>query len=148
MFKNITSIFFVDSSLYIVASIHLCNIRGLVTRIIWCNQILCSIILNMASLDMILYMTLICICFRYLLCCLGHLSYPILNTVMYFGHHFPMTSHIRGHLLSCKMTLLRPSADIHYVDTQKDKLKWSRQNTIDVHDHWCMISRPSWYILF
>ena len=42
--------------------------------------------------------------------------------IMYFGHRFPLTSHIRGHLLSAKMALLRPSADIPYVGTQKDNL--------------------------
>ena len=42
--------------------------------------------------------------------------------IMYFGHHFPRTSHIRGHLLSTQMALLRPSADILYVGTQKDIL--------------------------
>ena len=42
--------------------------------------------------------------------------------IMYFGHCFPPTSHIRGHLLSTQMALLRPSADILYVGTQKDIL--------------------------
>ena len=42
--------------------------------------------------------------------------------IMYFGHRFPLTSHIRVHLLSTKMALLRPSVDIPYVGTQKDKL--------------------------
>ena len=50
------------------------------------------------------------------------LIYPRLNTVMYFGHRFPLISHIRGHLLSCKMALLHPSIDIQYVETQKEKL--------------------------
>ena len=42
--------------------------------------------------------------------------------MMYFDHHFPLTSHIRGHLLSIQMPLLHPSADIIYVGTQKEKL--------------------------
>ena len=42
--------------------------------------------------------------------------------IIYFGHHFPLTSHIRGHLLSTQMALLHPSADILYVGTQKDIL--------------------------
>ena len=48
--------------------------------------------------------------------------------IMYFGHHFPLTSHIRGHLLLSKMTLLHPSADIPLVGTQKNKLglKWPK----------------------
>ena len=48
--------------------------------------------------------------------------------IMYFCHHFPLNSHIRGHLLSSQMALLRPSADILHVGTQKDKLglKWSK----------------------
>ena len=43
-----------------------------------------------------------------------------INFVMYFSHRFPLTSHIRGHLLSAKMELLHLSADIHHVGTQKD----------------------------
>ena len=31
--------------------------------------------------------------------------------VMYFGHRFPLTSHIRGHLLYYEMSLLHPSND-------------------------------------
>ena len=42
--------------------------------------------------------------------------------IMYFGHFFPMKSHIRGHLLSTQMALLHPSVDIPYVGTQKDIL--------------------------
>ena len=42
-----------------------------------------------------------------------------IKIVMYFGHLFPLTSHIRGHLLSSKMALLHLSADIHHVGTQK-----------------------------
>ena len=40
--------------------------------------------------------------------------------IMYFGHHFPITSHIRGHLLSTQMALFHPSADTSLVGTQKD----------------------------
>ena len=42
--------------------------------------------------------------------------------IMYFGHRFSLTSHIRGHLLSTQMALPRPSANIPYVGTQKDIL--------------------------
>ena len=42
--------------------------------------------------------------------------------IMSFGHHFPLNSHIRGHLLSTQMALLCPNADIAYVGTQKDIL--------------------------
>ena len=42
--------------------------------------------------------------------------------IMYFDHRFPLTSHIRGHMLLAKMALLRPSADIPHVGTQKDNL--------------------------
>ena len=66
--------------------------------------------------------------------------------IMYFVHSFPPTSHIRGHLLSAKTTLLHPSADIHHVGTQKDNLDWNGQNTIDVHDLWCIILKPTLYI--
>ena len=66
--------------------------------------------------------------------------------IMYFDHCFPLTSHIRGHLLSSKMALLHLSADIHHVGTQKDNLDLSGQNTIDVHDLWCIIFRPALYI--
>ena len=44
------------------------------------------------------------------------------NIVMYFSHRFPLTSHIRGHLLLAKMALLHSSTDIPYVGTQKDNL--------------------------
>ena len=54
--------------------------------------------------------------------------------IIYFFHRFPLTSHIRGHLLSAKMELLHPSADIPHVGTQKDNLDSSGQNTIDGHD--------------
>ena len=40
--------------------------------------------------------------------------------IMYFGHRFPLTSHIRGHLLSTQMALLHLSVNISYVGTQKD----------------------------
>ena len=40
--------------------------------------------------------------------------------VMYFSHGLPLTSHIKGHMLSTKMALLRPSTNIQYVETQKD----------------------------
>ena len=100
----------------------------------------------MESSNIILYMNLICICFRYLLCYLGHFSSPSLNTVMYFSHRFPLTSHIRGNLLSCKMALLRPSTDIQYVGIHNYKLDWSSQNTIDGHDYWYIISWPAKYI--
>ena len=63
---------------------------------------------------MILYMTLLSICFRYYLCSIGFLISPKIKIIMYFGHRFPLTSHIRGHLLSTQMALLRPSADIPY----------------------------------
>ena len=53
-----------------------------------------------------------------------HWTYEFSNIIiiMYFGHRFPLTSHIRGHLLSSKMALLCLSDDIPHVGTQKDKL--------------------------
>ena len=77
-------------------------------------------------------MTLLCICFRYSLCSIGFLSSPKINIMMYFSHHFPLTSHIRGHLLSTWMAPLCLSADIPHISTQKDiyGLRVS-QNTID-----------------
>ena len=77
---------------------------------------------------MTLYMTLLCICFRYYLCSIGLLSSPKIKIIIYFGHRFPLTSHIRGHLLSAKMALLHLTADIPHVVTQKDKfgLKWPK----------------------
>ena len=42
--------------------------------------------------------------------------------IMYFDHRFPLTSHIRGHMLSTQMALLLLSANIPYVGTQKDIL--------------------------
>ena len=37
-----------------------------------------------------------------------------------FRPSLPLTSHIRGHLLSTQMALLRPSADTAFVGTQKE----------------------------
>ena len=71
-----------------------------------------------------------------------------INIVIYFFHHFPLTSHIRGHLLSAKMTLFHLSIDIQYIGIQKDKQDWSSQNTIDVNDWWYIISWPAQYIYF
>ena len=34
-----------------------------------------------------------------------------ITIIMYFGHHFPLKSHIRGNLLSTQMVLLRLSDD-------------------------------------
>ena len=45
-----------------------------------------------------------------------------IKIIMYFDHRFPLTSHIRGHLLSTQMKLLRPSADFTYVGMQKDTI--------------------------
>ena len=50
--------------------------------------------------------------------------------IIYFGHCSPLTSHIRGHLLSTQMTLLHPSADIPYVGTQKDILGLNFSKTL------------------
>ena len=50
---------------------------------------------------------------------------------MYFGHHFPLTSHIRGHLLYYEMALLHPSTNTECVGTQKDTMDGSCQKTID-----------------
>ena len=44
--------------------------------------------------------------------------------IIYFGHRFPQTSHIRGHLLSTQMALLHPSADTSYVGTQRTLMDW------------------------
>ena len=52
---------------------------------------------------------------------------------MYFGYRFPLTSHIRGNLLSCEMTLLRLSTDTQCVCKKKGKMDGSGQNLIDVH---------------
>ena len=69
---------------------------------------------------MTLYMTLLCICFRYYLCSIGFFIAPKIMIIIHFEHRFPLTSHIRGHLLSTQIALLRPSADISYVGAQKD----------------------------
>ena len=51
-----------------------------------------------------------------------------IKIIMYFSHCFPLTSHIRGHLLSAQMALLCSSTKILHVGTQKDKLglKWKK----------------------
>ena len=51
---------------------------------------------------------------------------------MYFSHRFALTSHIRGHLLSCEM-VLRLSINTQCIGTQNDKMDGSGQNPIDVH---------------
>ena len=45
-----------------------------------------------------------------------------IKIIMYFSHHFPLTSHIRGHMLSTQMAILHPSANIRFVGIQKDIL--------------------------
>ena len=40
--------------------------------------------------------------------------------IMYFGHRFPLTSHIRGNLLSTQMEFIHLSVDTAFVGTQKD----------------------------
>ena len=67
---------------------------------------------------------------------------------MYFGHRFPLTLHIRGHLLSCKLELRYLSTGTQCVGTQNDKMDRSDQNTIDGHDLWCIILLPSWPIFY
>ena len=52
---------------------------------------------------------------------------------MYFNHWLPLTSHIRGNLLSYEMALLHLSSDTQCVGTKKDKMDGSGQNPIDVH---------------
>ena len=50
--------------------------------------------------------------------------------IMYFGHRFPLTLHMREHLLSTQMALLCPSADILYVGKQKDILGLNFSKTL------------------
>ena len=45
---------------------------------------------------MTLYMTVLCICFKYYLCSIGFPSSLKIKIIIYFGHCFPLTSHIRG----------------------------------------------------
>ena len=65
-------------------------------------------------------MTFLCICFRYSLYSIRFLSSPKIKIIMYFDHLFPLTSHIRGNLLSTWMAPLHLSANISHVGTQKD----------------------------
>ena len=59
--------------------------------------------------DDIVKWSLICL-FQVLSCSLDSGSFVILfSSVMYFVHPFPLTPHIRGHLLSLKLTLLHSS---------------------------------------
>ena len=68
---------------------------------------------------------------------------------MYFGHRFPLTSHIRGHLLSTQMALLRLSADIPYVGTQKDILGLKLAKTLWMAMTWDAFTlEPSFHIIF
>ena len=66
------------------------------------------------------------------------------NNVWVTYHWFVIQA--RRHILSAKMALLRPSTDIPHVDTQKDNLDWSVQNTIDGHEILCLFLKPSLYI--
>ena len=85
------------------------------------------------------HMTLLCICFRYYLCSIRLLSSPKIMIIMYFSHHFPLTSHIRGHLLSTQMALLRPSADNSLCWHTKCHFRIEVfQNTIDGHGMRCI----------
>ena len=95
---------------------------------------------------MVLYMTFDMYLFKVLPLLPWTYEFSKIMIIMYFGHRFPLTSHIRGHLLSTKMALLRPSTDIPHVGTQKENLDWSVQNTIDVHDLWSIIFKPALYI--
>ena len=90
-------------------------------------------------------MTLICL-FQVLLYDLDIESLHGKIFVMYFGHFFPLTSHIRGHLLYYETTLLHPSTDTKYVSAQKENVDWSGLNTIDGHDLWWIFLRLDLYI--
>src|SRR5713226_6541939 len=93
---------------------------------------------------MTLYMTLLCICFRYYLCSIGLMSSPKIMIIMYFGHRFPLTSHIRGHLLSTQMALFHPSADNSLCWYTKGHFRIEVcQNTIDGHDMRCIYPSTS-----
>ena len=86
-----------------------------------------------------LYMTLICICFRYYLCSIRLLSSPKIMIIMYFDHRFPLTSHIRGHLLSTQMALLHPNADNLLCWYTKGHFRIEVcQNNIDGNDLGCI----------
>ena len=72
-----------------------------------------------------------------------------INIIMYFSHHFPLTSHIRGHLLSTQMALLRLSADIPYVGTQKDILGLKFAKTLYMGMNWDAFTlKTACYIIF
>ena len=77
---------------------------------------------------MVLYMTFDMYLFQVLPLLPWTYEFSKIMIIMYFGHRFPLTSHIRGHMLSTQMALLCPSADITHVGTQKDKLglKWPK----------------------
>ena len=74
----------------------------------------------MASLDMIFVYDIDMYLFQVLPLLPWTSMFSKIKNIMYFGNRFPLTSHIRGHLLSAKMALLRSSTDIHHVGTQKD----------------------------
>ena len=73
-------------------------------------------------------LTSICL-FQVLLCSLYSESSK-LKIVMYFGYPYPLTSHIKGHLLYLKMELLCLSNDTKCVVTQKDIMDRSIPNFI------------------
>ena len=64
--------------------------------------------------------------------------------IMYFGHHFPLTSHIRGHLLSTQMALLRLSVDNSLCWYTKGHFRIEVfQNTRDGNDMRCIYPSTS-----
>ena len=72
-----------------------------------------------------------------------------ITIIMYFGHRFPLTSHIRGHMLSTQMALLHLSADIPYVGTQKDILVFKFAKTLYMGMTWDAFTlEPTCHIIF
>ena len=64
--------------------------------------------------------------------------------IMYFSYHFPLTSHIRGHLLSTQMELLHLSADNSLCWYTKGHFRIEFfLNTIDGHDMRCIYPSTS-----
>ena len=103
----------------------------------------------MASSDMILYMTFDMYLFQVLPLLPWTYEFSKIMIIMYFSHRFPLTSHIRGHLLSTQMALLHPSANIPYVGTQKDILGLKFSKTLYMGMTWdAFILQLDFYIIF
>ena len=106
--------------------IHLCNIHGLVLvsydAIKYCKGASVPLYIEHGILKYNFIYDIDMYLFQVLPLLPWTSEFSKINIIMYFGHCFPLSSHIRGHMLSTQMALLFLSVEIPYVSTQKDIL--------------------------